>query len=339
MTEVASQIEGGRHGPLISVAMAGEGASPLIKRFATTDPDNARSEVQNCHPWIRGYEPLGPSDRFQHSRMQIRLGRITMTRSRFSHVRLATENDDKVVLVLAERGWRSVRGRGAPLASTDGMSALLMPRGRSVYENGPDSAGFVVSVPAAALAQSFDFVPRSRDAEPLLVHLSTAEGLRFRSTLNFIFLQLAQLQASFTPSLTAAYEDVLLAGLGALIPDGRERPRPRDPGARLVRQACELIAQAAGEPLRLTEVAVTLGISLRHLQAGFRRHLNTTPQSFLKDCRLEHALQRLSFAAPDETAASIAKSCGFTHPGQFAGDYRRRFGESPSDTLRRWRLQ
>ena len=106
-----------------------------------------------------------------------------------------------------------------------------------------------------------------------------------------------------------------------------------------MRQACELIAQAAGEPLRLTEVAVTLGISLRHLQAGFRRHLNTTPQSFLKDCRLEHALQRLSFAAPDETAASIAKSCGFTHPGQFAGDYRRRFGESPSDTLRRWRLQ
>ena len=70
MTEVASQIEGGRHGPLISVAMAGEGASPLIKRFATTDPDHARSEVQNCHPWIRGYEPLGPSDRFQHSRMQ-----------------------------------------------------------------------------------------------------------------------------------------------------------------------------------------------------------------------------------------------------------------------------
>ena len=52
-------------------------------------------------------------------------------------------------------------------------------------------------------------MPRSRDAEPLLVHLSTAEGLRFRSTLNFIFLQLAQLQASFTPSLTAAYEDVL----------------------------------------------------------------------------------------------------------------------------------
>ena len=262
-----------------------------------------------------------------------------MTRSRFSHVRMTTENDDNVVLVLAERGWRSVRGRGEPLASTDGMSALLMPRGRSVYENGPDSAGFVVSVPAAALAQSFDFVPRSRDAEPLLVHLSTAEGLRFRSTLNFIFLQLAELQVSFTPSLTAAYEDVLLAGLGALIPDGRERPRPRDPGASLVRQACELIAQAAGEPLRLTDVAVTLGISLRHLQAGFRRHLNTTPQSFLKDCRFEHALQRLSFAAPGETAASIAKSCGFTHPGQFAGDYRRRFGESPSDTLRRWRLQ
>src|SRR6476620_4946572 len=124
MTGVASQIVGGLQGPPISLETAGEAASPCIKRFGTTDPDHARSIVQSCHPWIRGYEPLGPRDRFQHSRMQVRLGRITMTRSRFSQVRMASENDDNVVLVLAERGWRSVKGRGAPLASTDGMSAV-----------------------------------------------------------------------------------------------------------------------------------------------------------------------------------------------------------------------
>jgi transcriptional regulator GlxA family with amidase domain len=50
-------------------------------------------------------------------------------------------------------------------------------------------------------------------------------------------------------------------------------------------------------------------VSLRHLQAGFRRHRNTTPQSFLKGCRLDHAFQRLSFATRD-TAASISQSGG-----------------------------
>jgi transcriptional regulator GlxA family with amidase domain len=168
-----------------------------------------------------------------------------------------------------------------------------------------------------------------------MIDLSSSEGLQFRSTLNFIHLQFTALDASVPASLSAAYQDVLLAGLAALIPDGMQRPADRDPGAGLVRQACEMIREGASGPLRLVDIAATLGVSLRHLQAGFRRHLNTTPQSFLKESRLEHAFQRLSFATADDTAASIAQACGFTHPGEFAGHYRRHFGECPSDTLRR----
>jgi AraC-like DNA-binding protein len=332
MTGVAPQIMDNKQDP-ISLEMAGAGRSPSIQRFATKDPDHARDIVRTCHSWIRTYEPRIPVS-FRHVRMQIALGPIMMTRSIFSHVRITAENDQSIIVVLAERGWRSVQGRGEPVVSDNGLSAVLVPRGCTRYENGPDSAGFVVSVPASELARCFDVTRRQSAAEPVRIDLSSSAGLQFRSTLNFICLQLTALDASLAPNLSAAYQDVLLAGLAALIPDSMQRP-DRDPGGRLVRQACELIREGASGPLRLVDIAATLGVSLRHLQAGFRRHLNTTPQSFLKDCRLEHAFQRLSFATQDDTTASIAQACGFTHPGEFAGQYRRYFGESPSDTLKR----
>jgi transcriptional regulator GlxA family with amidase domain len=43
----------------------------------------------------------------------------------------------------------------------------------------------------------------------------------------------------------------------------------------------------------------------------------------------------LSAAPPGLTATTIAYDCGFAHLGEFAQSYRSRFGEHPSETLRR----
>jgi hypothetical protein len=155
MTRVASQIVDHQQDPPISGEMAGVRASPCIRRFATDDPDHARDIVRTCHSRISPYEPRTTRGSFRHARMQIALGPIMMTRSIFSHVRITAENDQSIILVLAERGWRSVQGRGAPVVSANGLSAVLVPRGRTQYENGPDSSGFVVSVPVSELARNF----------------------------------------------------------------------------------------------------------------------------------------------------------------------------------------
>jgi transcriptional regulator GlxA family with amidase domain len=90
--------------------------------------------------------------------------------------------------------------------------------------------------------------------------------------------------------------------------------------------------------VRIADIAAILGISTRHLQAGFRNHLWTTPQRFLRDCRLDLANRRLAAAQPGETTTAIAYECGFGHLGDFAQSYRSRFGESPSETLRQGRV-
>jgi AraC-like DNA-binding protein len=214
-----------------------------------------------------------------------------------------------------------------------------MPRGRVIYENGPDSAGFVVSVPISELAGIAEQPFGRHDNQPRRIDLSSQVASRFRSTLHFIFSQLSASHMSCTATLAAAYREVLLAGLSALITPFSASISERDGGARLVKQACELIRDGACEPLRLNDVATTLGISLRHLQVSFRKHLGTTPQRFLRDCRLETAHRMLSFPSHGETVGAIAQACGLGHPGEFTLHYRERFGERPSETLSRWRAQ
>ena len=57
----------------------------------------------------------------------------------------------------------------------------------------------------------------------------------------------------------------------------------------------------------------------------------------LRHSRLQQVRRRLLDAAPGETVTSLATQWGFFHLGRFSGLYRRQFGESPSETLRRSR--
>jgi AraC-like DNA-binding protein len=74
------------------------------------------------------------------------------------------------------------------------------------------------------------------------------------------------------------------------------------------------------------------------LLQAFRDHRQTTPMAYLKARRLEGAHADLVRADADEnTVSEIAGAWGFAHPGHFAREYRRKFGRTPSHTLRRER--
>lgn len=76
------------------------------------------------------------------------------------------------------------------------------------------------------------------------------------------------------------------------------------------------------------------GVSARSLQASFRAALRTTPTAYIRSLRLERARADLADSGAVSTVTDVATRWGFTHLGRFAVDYRNRFGESPSSTLR-----
>ncbi|GFG51697.1 hypothetical protein CQY20_10530 [Mycolicibacterium agri] len=111
-------------------------------------------------------------------------------------------------------------------------------------------------------------------------------------------------------------------------------PTPPVP-SRIVRTAMEIIEAEAHLPLTVSALASRRHASVRGLQAGFRRHLGTSPMAYLREVRLLRAHEALQRSDPTSaTVASIAYQWGFTNLGRSAATHAARYGESPASTLR-----
>jgi len=125
--------------------------------------------------------------------------------------------------------------------------------------------------------------------------------------------------------------------------NGRDRrrakavPEASSPLPRDVVRAVAWLREHTSEPAALERLADAAGVRPRTLEAHFRAFLGTTPGAYARHLRLSRVRAQLSSAASRATVTTIALAAGFTQPGRFAGEYRRAFGELPSQTLRRSR--
>lgn len=109
------------------------------------------------------------------------------------------------------------------------------------------------------------------------------------------------------------------------------------PGRRAVRQSLDYIERHLSEPLTMDAIAEHVGVSIRSIQQGFKDELGVTPMAYLRERRLERVREELTDAAAEDgvTVTEVAERWGFNHLGSFAVMYRKRWGESPSQTLHR----
>ena len=103
---------------------------------------------------------------------------------------------------------------------------------------------------------------------------------------------------------------------------------------RVTRAAQNFIEMHLAEPLQMPMMAEALGVSVRTIETAFRADLDTTPTTYIRDRRLERIRADLADAEPGSTVTETALRWGMVHLGRFAADYRARFGEAPSRTLR-----
>ena len=104
---------------------------------------------------------------------------------------------------------------------------------------------------------------------------------------------------------------------------------------RGVRRALDAMHASLERDIGLSELAEVAGLSSRALQRQFKTFLGKTPHEALRDTRLACARRQLLQGAPGAKIMDVALSCGFPHFGRFSIEYRRRYGETPSQTLKR----
>jgi AraC-like DNA-binding protein len=114
--------------------------------------------------------------------------------------------------------------------------------------------------------------------------------------------------------------------------------RSRSDVEHRLRRAIRFVHDHAGEPIEVADIAAGADLSERGLQDLFRRRLAVTPMRYLREVRLDRV--HLELVAPGggvRTVRDVAHRWQFAHLGRFAEYYRRRFGESPNESVRRTR--
>jgi AraC family transcriptional regulator, ethanolamine operon transcriptional activator len=99
------------------------------------------------------------------------------------------------------------------------------------------------------------------------------------------------------------------------------------------RQALDYLMAHLNQPVTVAELCVAVGVTARTLQLGCQERFGLSPKALLRSLQFDAVHKRLLRAQPTDTVFEIARTCGFLHAGRFAVEYRRRFGESPSQTL------
>ena len=240
-------------------------------------------------------------------------------------------SDDFWTISPMSRGCLGGRFRGQQL---DEGQILVLDPGGEVYQQIP--AGHhqqAVSIPR-------DLAERIVQAE----HQTSAEALWERWCLKSdprittqVARMLEQLLSSPRPRGAETRSGMDLAStMIALVQEARQLRHARATSLaqrrRIVRRAEELIRGRLDNPPSVTELCEATHASRRLLFYAFGELLGRSPAAHTKILRLHAARRRILARSRERCVQQIGFDLGFWHPGQFAIDYARLFGESPSLT-------
>jgi len=251
---------------------------------------------------------------------------------------------DFFLLQIPLRGGAQVQCGAQRVDADTQMASLLSPTEPVRMRWADDSPHLIVKFMLSALLTHLEGLAQAPMRQPLVFDL----GVRLADPalaplLNFIHYLLATFDTgdALRGGLLAEHaEAYLMSSLlmsaphnySAALGDGARRALlPRS-----VRRAQEFLSSCAEEPLSLADLCQHVGVSARALQLAFRRHAGQSPMEFLRDVRLDRVRDELRCASPESgvQVAQVAVKYGFLHFGRFAAQYRARFGELPSETLR-----
>jgi AraC-like DNA-binding protein len=113
-------------------------------------------------------------------------------------------------------------------------------------------------------------------------------------------------------------------------------------GENVVMRSCRLATWRTIEryaanpllPLNIPRLCRETGVSPRTLNDVCRANTGRSPIAYIKHCHMAVAHVMLRRASPEATVTNIATFCGFNNLGRFSVVYGRRYGQSPSQTLR-----
>ena len=218
-------------------------------------------------------------------------------------------------------------------------TAILHPR-RTHFARLPagwDTYEFSVSADLIAITELFppDFFAQTTRMERAILPLVEPQTGQFLKVLDVQFSRVGNARGGRAAAISqSGLYDFILHGLIQVVDAGlaagrAELPRPAR-RADLVVKARELMLASLQSNLTADQIAQTLNVSYRVLNYAFHDSLGVSPYQYFMTQRLHEVRRQLKNS--DATVTEACMNCGFSTPSRLARQYRRLFGELPSET-------
>lgn len=249
---------------------------------------------------------------------------------------LNTDNDD-IVIKRRVRGSFDLITRSGEFQLTNGLGFIYTPNQIVSCKAGKSTALSSLRIKRAAFEAGL-----SEYAEQTVPHWSGILGFSLNDGFGHLIQALSnkfrenfETRADYVYSETSLklIQDAAIFAIAEFITGGTDH----DPSEKLsvsrrnVMRAVDLINSQTA-PLTIHDLAASLGISVRALQVGFRKHLDTSPYNALKSGRIEGARRDL-MAGRVTNVREAAIKWGFSNLARFNQEYLAVTGELPKDSL------
>ncbi|MDC9581538.1 AraC family transcriptional regulator [Xenorhabdus sp. PR6a] len=315
--------------------------SPEHMLFSSNDLDEVKSMVG------RVMQPhqlhiVGNNQKLDARMHYIPLGDISMSRLRYSaSVEITPGELSSFFLVqMPLAGCAGIESGDQCLDSTPNMASVLSPNQHTAMRWNADNDQFMVRISRSLLERTLVGQLGHPLEQPLVFELGFAwqRCQAWRCLMPYLLECTTQVPDILQHKLITSQIEQLISVtlLSTHQHNYSETPanhrcsiRPRH-----VRRVQEYLQAHAHEPITVEQLAQVAGVSLRSLYSGFKEFLNISPMQYLRDLRMEHVRTEL-LAGEAASVTGVALRWGFAHMGRFSAEYKARYGETPSESLRR----
>ncbi|MEN0135071.1 MAG: AraC family transcriptional regulator [Rhodococcus sp. (in: high G+C Gram-positive bacteria)] len=330
--------------PTDAVALSSQADTAM--RCVTEDIDEFRASLNHVFYPARITLVEGQSRLSCAELTAVRLNHLTIGRARFGSDALVDPGDLGTYHVNVPVRGTVVSGCGdQDMIATPQRAAVFTPNEHTILPLWhADATQICIKIDRAALESELaKILGRPVDQRvrfDLAMDLTSPAGARWLSLLEILLDSLDDPHITPTAGLatqTDYLERALISGLlvqqhhsmSAQVYAPLESRHPR-----AVQKVLDHVESSPGSQLTVGDLAAIAGVGARQLQNLFQEQFGMSPATYIRQLRLDGVRSDLLRADDTTTISGVAFRWGFNHLGRFASQYERKFGETPSQTLR-----
>lgn len=254
-----------------------------------------------------------------------------------NHVRIKSPALDAIyhlqIVIRGECVWQQAGDR---MLVRRGEALMVNPYEGIDLEYSPDCEKLIIKVPEQALknlgAVANGHLPGGEirfAREPVDLH-------RCRALINIIeavISELVEAQEEDISLMYAPYREIILKKVLKIFPSNWDSQQQGTAYSPALKHMLEYIEHNYRSDIHIEELSSVSNMSERSIYNAFAKAFSTTPKCYIKQLKLRKLRQDL-LQGRCRNVTEVALDYGFCHLGRFSADYRKAFGELPSETMK-----